>query len=127
LGYLLHKHPGKVQRFKQSFGEATVFYPHADQARCAATLLVDIDPVQLVRGKAGQGEGLLAQYVNDRPYAASSLLAVALGDVLRSALDGRCPERPGLAATGLPLTVEIPALPCRGGEALPHKLFEPLG
>jgi len=127
LGYLLHKHPGKVQRFRQSFGEAIVFYPQADAARCTAALLVDIDPVQLVRGKPGQGEGLLAQYVNDRPYAASSLLAVALGDVFRSALGGRCPERPELAAADLPLTVELPALPCRGGEALLRKLFEPLG
>jgi 3' terminal RNA ribose 2'-O-methyltransferase Hen1 len=126
LGYLLHKHPGKVQRFKQSFGQAIVFYPQADEACCTAALLVDIDPVQLVRGKSGQGEGLLAQYVNDRPYAASSLLAVALGDVFRSALGGRCPERPELAASNLPLRVEIPALPCRGGEAMLRKLFEPL-
>jgi len=127
LGYLLHKHPAKVQRFKQSFGQAIVFYPRADEARCTAALLVDIDPVQLVRGKAGGGEGLLAQYVNDRPYAASSLLAVALGDVFRSALGGRCPERPELVAADLPLAVEIPVLACRGGEAVLRKLFEPLG
>jgi len=127
LGYLLHKHPAKVQRFTQSFGQAVVFYPQADEARCTAALLVDIDPVQLVRGKAGAGEGLLAQYVNDRPYAASSLLAVALGNVFRSALNGRCPERPELAAAELPFIVEIPVLACRGGEAVLRKLFEPLG
>ncbi|MFC4160121.1 3' terminal RNA ribose 2'-O-methyltransferase Hen1 [Chitinimonas lacunae] len=126
LGYLLHKHPAKLQRFEQAFGTALVFYPEATETRCTAALLVDIDPVRLVRGR-GQQEGLLEQYVNDRPYAASSLLAVALGDVFRSALAGRCQERPALVDQPLPLTVELPVVPCRGDRGLLEALFEPLG
>jgi hypothetical protein len=90
LGFLLHKHPDKVQRFGQSFGEATVFYPEAGEQRCTAALLLDIDPVALARSRGkGSPDFSLSQYVNDRPYAASSLLAVALADVFRTARAGR--------------------------------------
>lgn len=51
LGYLLHKHPGRVQTFKLAFGDAHVFYPVATAERCVAALLIDVDPVALVRGK----------------------------------------------------------------------------
>ena len=79
-----------------------------------------------VRGK-GQSEGLLAQYVNDRPYAASSFLSVAISQVLRSALQGQCKDRPELADTVLPLEARIDVLPVRGGETFLHAVFEPLG
>ena len=45
LGYLLHKHPGKVQSFPLAFGAAHVFYPEATEKRCTATLLLEVDPV----------------------------------------------------------------------------------
>ena len=86
LGYLLHKHPGRLQTFPIAAGAAHVFYPEATPNRCTAALLLEVDPVALVRGKAGADprstrpehrDGELAQYVNDRPYAASSMLAVA--------------------------------------------------
>ncbi|MFF1282382.1 3' terminal RNA ribose 2'-O-methyltransferase Hen1 [Streptomyces sp. NPDC058299] len=132
LGYLLHKHPGKAQAFSTSYGTAHVFYPEADAERCTAALLLEIDTVALVRRGKGEGRGgapdaALAQYVNDRPYAASSLLAVALSNVFSSALRGVCAARPERAATPLPLRVGIPALPARGGAALVRRLFEPLG
>src|SRR5690349_16044244 len=104
LGYLLHKHPDRVQTFDLSFGQAHVFYPEATDARCTAALLLDIDPVALVRGMRGFGGGearTLAQYVNDRPYVASSYLSVALAQVYASALSGRCSTRPDLAKTAL--------------------------
>lgn len=126
LGYLLHKHPGKVQVFSQTFGEAIVFYPEASAARCTVALLVDLDPLHLVRG-AGMVDGPLTQYVNDKPYAASSLLAVAIADVFRSAMAGRCADKPELPAMALPLQVTMPVLPCRGGPDLLRGLFEPLG
>ncbi|GAB2904227.1 hypothetical protein GCM10022245_44700 [Streptomyces mayteni] len=131
LGFLLHKHPDKAQEFSTSTGRAQVFYPEATAERCTAALLLEIDPVALVRSR-GQGRGAapdatLARYVNDRPYAASSLLAVALGQVFRSALRGRCEARPGLAERPLPLTIEVPALPARGGPEEVRRLFEPLG
>lgn len=124
LGYLLHKHPGRVQSFGVSAGgTAHVFYPEASARRCTAALLLEVDPVGLVRG-AGDG---ITHYVNDRPYAASSLLAVALNDVFRTALTGRCEARPELAAAPLPLEVWVPSLRCSGGADLAARVFGPLG
>ena len=122
LGYLLHKNPGRVQEFATAAGQAHVFYPEATAARCTAALLLEVDPVALVRGRRGPdgGEGFsLGQYVNDRPYAASSLLAVALARVFKTAMAGRCAARPELAAAALPLELRLPALPCRGGAGRP--------
>jgi 3' terminal RNA ribose 2'-O-methyltransferase Hen1 len=129
LGYLLRKNPGRPQVFDLAFGQARVFYPQASEDRCTAALLLDIDPVGLVRNRRGPaGEGFsLEQYVNDRPYAASSFLSVAIAQVLGSALSGGCKERPELAATPIPLTARLSVVPCRGGEILLRKLFEPLG
>src|SRR5437667_12487773 len=129
LGFLLHKNPAKVHSFEMSFGKAHLFYPEATAERCTAALLLDVYPVGLVRGRKGPaGEGrLLEQYVNDRPYAASSFLSVAIAEVFRSALVGRSKERPELIETPLPLQASLSALPCRGGEALLRRLFEPLG
>ena len=128
LGYLLHKHPDRVQDFSLTFGKATVFYPEATEERCTAALLLDVDPVGLVRkDRRRQQTFALRQYVNDRPYAATSLMSVAIAEVLGSALNGRCRDREELVDQPIPLEVHLPALPCRGGEALLHKLFEPLG
>jgi 3' terminal RNA ribose 2'-O-methyltransferase Hen1 len=136
LGFLLHKHPGRAQSFTTSHGLAHVFYPEATEQRCTAALLLEVDPIGLVRRGRGKGRGgspdfALSQYVNDRPYAASSLLAVALRTVFSSALKGRCDLRPELAVTPLPLRVAVPALPAKagqdGGPELVRRLFEPLG
>jgi len=126
LGYLLHKNPARLQSFEMSFGQAHFFYPEADETACTAALLLDVDPVGLVRGR-GAGEGALDQYVNDRPYVASSFLAVALAQVLGQAMGGRSKERPELAETAIPLEAKVAALPCRGGEVFLRRLFEPLG
>ncbi|MFJ5530694.1 3' terminal RNA ribose 2'-O-methyltransferase Hen1 [Streptomyces sp. NPDC093261] len=132
LGFLLHKHPGKAQAFSTSYGTAHVLYPEADAERCTAALLLEVDAVALVRRGKGKGRGgapdaALAQYVNDRPYAASSLLAVALSGVFSTAMRGVCTALPERAAQPLPLRIEIPALPARGGPHLVHRLFAPLG
>ncbi|MET9404334.1 3' terminal RNA ribose 2'-O-methyltransferase Hen1 [Streptomyces sp. NPDC002935] len=132
LGYLLHKHPDKAQTFSTSYGTAHVLYPEATAERCTAALLLEVDAVALVRRGKGKGRGgapdaALAQYVNDRPYAASSLLAVALSAVFSSAMKGQCTARPELPAETRPLRVEVPALPARGGADLVRGLFEPLG
>jgi 3' terminal RNA ribose 2'-O-methyltransferase Hen1 len=127
LGYLLHKHPGRFQSFDLSFGRAHVFYPEVGCERCSACLLLDVDPVGMVRGKSPDQGFLLAQYVNDRPYTASSFLSVALSQVFGSALQGRCKDRPGLAATAIPLTARLDVLPVRGGERFLRDVFEPLG
>jgi 3' terminal RNA ribose 2'-O-methyltransferase Hen1 len=128
LGYLLHKNPARVQRFDLPFGYATVFYPEAEDARCTAALLLHVDPVHLVRGRRRtEAAFALEQYVNDRPYAASSLLSVAIARVYGTALSGRCKERPELVEQALPLTARLPAVPGRAGNQVLHRLFEPLG
>ncbi|MEU7744685.1 3' terminal RNA ribose 2'-O-methyltransferase Hen1 [Nonomuraea sp. NPDC049158] len=128
LGFLLHKHPDRVQEFDRSFGTATVFYPESGEGRCTAALLLEVDPIALVRSRGKNSPDFsLSQYVNDRPYAASSLLAVALGDVFRTARAGRCKARPDLPGRPMPLEIRLPALPCRGGPELAVRLFEPLG
>ncbi|TIX56694.1 MAG: 3' terminal RNA ribose 2'-O-methyltransferase Hen1 [Mesorhizobium sp.] len=126
LGFLLHKHPDRLHETDLSFGKAWLFYPEATDERCEAALLLDVDPIGLVRGK-GQAEGLLDQYVNDRPYAASSFLSVALNKTLRTAMTGISKERQELANSDLPLEAVVTPLPMRGGEALVRGLFEPLG
>jgi 3' terminal RNA ribose 2'-O-methyltransferase Hen1 len=127
---LLHKHPDKLQSFDQSFGRAHVFYPEASDGRCTAALMLEIDPVGLARRRGGPaGEGfVLRQYVNDRPYVASSFLSTAISDVFGTALAGRCKTRPDLVDQPLSLTAVLSAVPIRGiGEETTRSLFESLG
>jgi 3' terminal RNA ribose 2'-O-methyltransferase Hen1 len=127
LGFLLHKRPDRFQSFDLSFGRAHVFYPEATDDRCVACLLLEVDPVGIVRGTAPDQSFLLGQYVNDRPYAASSFLSVAVSQVLGSALQGACKARPELAGAPLPLEAALDVLPVRGGERFLRAAFEPLG
>src|SRR5262245_49256817 len=122
LGYLLYKNPARVQSFELAFGKAHVFYPEATPERCTAALLLDVDPVHLVRGQQHAWE----QYVSDRPYVSSSFLSVAIAQVFGSALSGQSAQRPELAAAAAPIEARLTALPCRGGEAVLRQLFEPL-
>jgi RNA repair, ligase-Pnkp-associating, region of Hen1 len=109
LGYLLHKNPGRVHEAELSFGTAHLFYAQADGSHCRAVLMLEVDPVGLIRGPGGRGTPAaasrfaLGSYVNDRPYAASSFLSVALGRMLGTAMSGRSKERPELAATPIDL------------------------
>jgi 3' terminal RNA ribose 2'-O-methyltransferase Hen1 len=125
LGYLLHKSPGRVHTRTLAFGPAHVFYPEATDERCTAALLLDIDPVGLVRGRRPGPS--VEPYVNDRPYVASSFMSVALADHFGTAMGGRSKERQELADQALPFEVTIPVLPTRAGDALAQRLFEPLG
>ena len=130
LGYLLHKNPARLQQFNVAFGQAVVFYPEASEQRCSVALLLEIDPIGLVRNRRGlAGEGrTLEQYVNDRPYVASSFLSVAIADVFGSALAGRCKDRPELVARPIPLQATVNVVRSRsGGHELLRRLFEPLG
>jgi 3' terminal RNA ribose 2'-O-methyltransferase Hen1 len=129
LGHLLRKHPGKTHVFEQSFGRAHVFYPEASEEACIAALLLEVDPVGLVRNRRGPaGEGrTLEQYVNDRPYVASSFLSVALADVFSSAMAGKAKDRIELVDAPLPLKAVIASVPCFAGDDLLRRLFEPLG
>lgn len=127
MGYLLHKNPGRGQHAELAFGRAHLFYPEATEERCTFALLLDLDPVALVRGNGGQDGGLLDQYVNDRPYVASSFLSVAMAVSLRTALNGRCDQRPELVRQPIPLEATVTPLPVRGEANLVERLFGPLG
>ena len=134
LGHLLHKHPDRVQTFTLPVGRATVFYPESSPERVTAALLLEVDPIGMVKRRLKSREGLsLTDYVTDRPYAASSMLAVALGRVFNTALNGRSDSYPELAAGPVPLEIRTPAVPARAtsrvrsGAELVRRLFEPLG
>jgi 3' terminal RNA ribose 2'-O-methyltransferase Hen1 len=129
IGYLLHKNPDRMQSFDLPFGKIYVFYPQATPKRCTAALLLDLDPVGLVRNRRGPAgdAGALQQYVNDRPYVASSFMSVAIARVLGSAMAGTSKDRPELVAEPLPLIARVAVVACRGGEELLHRLFAPLG
>ena len=124
LGFLLHKHPSAHQVFELSMGRAHIFYPEAGDDRCTAALLLSLDPIALMRNAQRES---LRQYVNDRPYVASSFMSSAIADVFGTAMAGNCRHRPELAASAIPLVARLSSLPCRGGEPLLRRLFEPLG
>jgi SAM-dependent methyltransferase len=128
LGYLLHKNPARLQSVEITGGLAHVFYPEATAERCTAALLLDLDPVGLVRGRGERGgEGFsLQEYVNDRPYVASSFLSVALSKAFGTAMNGTCKDRPALPAEALPLAVTVAVVSAPGPD-WPRRLFEPLG
>ena len=140
LGYLLHKNPNRAHAVELPFGTAHMVFTEASNERCTFAVILDVDPISLIRGRDGANKktsdqpgrtqsGPLDQYVNDRPYAASSFLSVAIAQGLRTALGGRCKERPELAETAIPLQATITPLPTRGGRDgdLVRSLFEPLG
>lgn len=128
LGFLLHKNPSRLQTEELPFGKAHVFYSEASSQVCTAALLIEIDPVALVRGRGPSGEGRqLEQYVNDRPYAANSFMSVAIGRLFTTAMSGRSKERQELADIAIPLTAHLPTIAARGGQDPVRRLFEPLG
>lgn len=128
LSYLLHKHPGKIQSVDISAGKAYIFYPEVSEQKCTAALLLDIDPVGLVRSGGPKGNDFaLEQYVNDRPYVSSSFMSAAIAKAYSSALNGRCKDKPELANVTMPFTIKLSVLPVKGGEAVLLSLFEPLG
>jgi 3' terminal RNA ribose 2'-O-methyltransferase Hen1 len=127
LGYLLHKNPYRAQSFELSFGKAYVFYPQVTNECTTAALLLDINPIDLARGKLGASTGGLFDYVNDRPYVASSFMSTALNRVFGTAMLGRCDRYPELADTPIDLTARIHTLPYRGDPTFLTAVFEPLG
>jgi 3' terminal RNA ribose 2'-O-methyltransferase Hen1 len=127
LGYLLHKNPYRPQVFELSYGNAYVFYPEVSNERTTAAILLDIDPINLARGKADSSGGGLFDYVNDRPYVSSSFLSVAISKVFGTAMTGRGDDHQALSDSPLCLEASITMLPCRGETAMLNKVFEPLG
>lgn len=128
LGYLLHKHPDKFQSVDLSIGKGHVFYPESSEDKTTVAVLLDIDPIDMVRGRNRSSNFSLGQYVNDRPYVASSFMSVALSKAFSTAMNGKCSNKPDLVEIKMPFEVNISVLPApKGGEQLIRKLFEPLG
>ncbi len=130
LGYVLHKHPDRFQSVKLAIGQAHIFYPTCSDEEASIALLLDVDPIDMVRGNKRKMSGSFAlqQYVNDRPYVASSFMSVAIAKAFSTAMNGRCTGKPELADVVFPLQVKISVLPAaKGGENLIRALFEPLG
>jgi 3' terminal RNA ribose 2'-O-methyltransferase Hen1 len=124
LGFLLSKNPARVHEAELSFGRAIICYPQAEEGRCEVALILDVDPVKLVRNRDAK---TVFEYVNDRPYVASSFLSVAIARSLGTAMRGTSRERPELAARAIPLEVTVGPVPLRADPDLPRRLFEPLG
>jgi 3' terminal RNA ribose 2'-O-methyltransferase Hen1 len=128
LSFLLHKHPDKLQSVELANGVAHIFYPDASREKCTVALLLDIDPIGLVRKDSMTDSFALMNYVNDRPYVASSFMSVAIAKAFSTAMNGTCAKRPELVDVMMPLSIKIASLPApRGGETLIKRLFEPLG
>ena len=127
LGYLLHKNPANLRTVDLAFGRAHVFWPGSSPERASVSLLVEVDPVRLVRRGRGTAGFALAEHVNDRPYVASSLMSVAIARLFGTAMSGRSDDRPDRVDAVLNLTAALPVVACRDGEPLLRRLFEPLG
>jgi len=127
LGYLLYKNPSRPQTFELNHGKAHIFYPEVSNERTTAALLLDIDPIDLARGKVGSTFGGLFDYVNDRPYVSSSFMSTAISKVFGTAITGRADDHQSLSDTPLSLSATITMLPCRGEQSKLHSVFEPLG
>lgn len=125
LGFLLHKHPDKLHAIELTAGTAYVFYTENNEQRCTACLLIDINPVELVRGN--KRAFLQEHYVNDKPYTSNSFLCSALTKAYGSALNGNCQNRPELTDRPLPLKAVIYSLKVDCDKSYLNKLFEPLG
>ena len=125
LGYLLHKNPYRAQEFSLNSGMAYVFYPEVSDEKTTMALLLDINPIDLAKGKQGSAMGGLFDYVNDRPYTASSFLSTAITRIFNTAMNGRCDKKQDLADTPIDLTANIFSI--HGTEDFARKIFEPLG
>ena len=125
LGYLLHKHPDRCQSFDLSFGKAHVFYPEVGAERCSACLLLDVDPVGMVRGKSRR---LPARPVRQRPALCRVVVHVRGNCAgVRLGASGTLQRPPGTGRTPIALSARIDVLPVRGGERFLRNVFEPLG
>ncbi|WNJ18733.1 3' terminal RNA ribose 2'-O-methyltransferase Hen1 [Pontibacter sp. G13] len=130
LGFLLHKHPDRVQSVSLPAGKATICYPVKEADRITMVLVLELDGHALARKARShrKGDFALAQYVNDRPFVASSLMSTAIAQGFGSALNGRCKDHPEWVDLPLDLEVELPVLPApRGGVEMVQRWFNPLG
>ncbi|MBD0021280.1 3' terminal RNA ribose 2'-O-methyltransferase Hen1 [Gordonia pseudamarae] len=120
LGFLLHKHPDRVQTFATTQGTATVFYSEATAQRCRVVLHVDGAGVRPDKSSG------VSPYVNALADEASSRFVVALGKVFGDTIAGRAVTRPDLVSHVWEVTITIAAVPLRSASS-PADLFGPIG
>lgn len=126
FGFLFGKHPDSLFERPFSLGTVRVFYPQVTPDAVTLAVQVEVDPVALVR-RPGGGVGGLDQYVNDRPYVASSITSVALNTALGGAMSGRNERHPDLVAARPRWEVRLPAVACDAGAEFITRIFAPLG
>jgi 3' terminal RNA ribose 2'-O-methyltransferase Hen1 len=126
LGFLLNKHPDRLQSVELAVGKAQVFYTEATDSICTACLLLEINPIDLVRNR-NQMAFLQEHYVNDRPYTSNSFLSTALVKAFGSAMNGTSKGKPELVNVPIPLKAKVHSLKVGSDKIYLHKLFEPLG
>ncbi|HEY7094903.1 MAG TPA: 3' terminal RNA ribose 2'-O-methyltransferase Hen1 [Ktedonobacterales bacterium] len=125
VGYLFGKNPASLFAREFSGGRVLVFYPEVADEHLTIALLTEINPIALVRTASG-AHGL-DQYVNDRPYVASSLTSVALNVAFGSALGGKSRERPERVDEVMRWEISLPVVACDAGEEFITRIFAPLG
>ena len=81
--------------------------------KTTVALLLEINHINLVRGKEGNFSNGLFEYINDRPYVSSSFLSTAITKVFGTALSGRADDYQQLSDSFLDLSAKITMLPCR--------------
>jgi 3'' terminal RNA ribose 2''-O-methyltransferase Hen1 len=129
LGYMLFKNPNRPQSVKLTTGSAYVYYPKVSDEETTIALLLDINSLDLAKGEKGKDvqPQSLFDYVNDRPYVASSFLATAMNKVFGTAISGRGDEYQELVDSKLNLSATIHMFPCPVDKERINKVFEPLG
>ena len=132
LGFLLHKNPERLHDggavVRAGARRSTRRRPtSAAPPRCSSR---STRSAWSATARArGQRVRRCAQYVNDRPYVASSFLRVAISKLFGTAMTGRSKERPELADAHPPCSkLASRCSPCRGRRRrCSRRLFEPLG
>ncbi len=130
LGFLLHKHPDRLQQAELPVGKAHVFYPESTPVAGTCCVVLYIDSLDLVKipPTTSLANFALGRYVNDRPYTASSLMTTAIAKLFSTAMNGTCTNKPHLAEKVLPLEIQVSAVAIGGRErGMIEALFEPLG
>ena len=120
LGYLLHKHPGRVQiavRCRSARRMSSTRRPPRPAARRRCCSRSTRSASSAAGGSGRRGVRARRSTSTTGPYAASSMLAVRAQGGLPHRADRPLRRTPGAGrAPPLPLEIHVPALPCRGGD-----------
>ena len=128
LGYLLHQEPGAAAVLPAVVRAGARLLPGGDRGALHGRAAARRRPGRAGAGRAGRRGRALEQYVNDRPYVASSFLSVAIAQVLRHR-PGRREQGPAGAGRDADRRSRpgSPCCPAAAARRFLRRLFEPLG